>query len=373
MAGRGRADRIDRDEEPGRGRERVGWHAQPPELQRQDGRERAADEVHEEQHDQERQHAREAAGSRRTAPAARRRTRPPRRLRVVAQHERERDRAERRRQHERRADADRVGQQAARQRPDGRRQDLRGLDLARPPGPSARAAATRWPWPARAGRCRRRGRSPMRSASSCQTSCDRGEQQQEHVGDQRAHGHRLLPVAVGQPAPDGRQQAGEQRRHPDEDARPERAALLVLDAQLAHVERQERQHEREAGEDHEHARDHRPEVARATARAGRARPGRRRSRRAARPRRGPARRGSRAGARGRRPTSRARGPGRPPRGGRRRRGGSPRTTSTSRQRTPRLQPVPIALLAASLPAMASARARLRAGSSGGSRAASSGP
>ena len=68
------------------------------------------------------------------------------------------------------------------------------------------------------------------------------------------------------------------------------------------------------------------------------------------------------------------GPGPPPPPGpeARRWGGGPRSTTTSRQRTPWLQPVPRALLAASLPATAKATARARASPSCGRRSASPG-
>ncbi len=104
--------------------------AEVHQVQRQDRRERAADEVDEEQHDQQRDDARHgrdgAEGRARSSRAGLGGTA----LDVEREHEHERERAQRGGQQERAPDPDRVGQQAAGQRADRGRQDLRGLDQA---------------------------------------------------------------------------------------------------------------------------------------------------------------------------------------------------------------------------------------------------
>jgi hypothetical protein len=78
---------------------------------------------------------------------------------------------------------------------------------------------------------------------------------------QRAFDHDLATEAIGQPSPQG----GEECRHRGGDAeaqpRPERDFPHVADAQLLEIERQERHHEREAGEADERRRSHGEKVA----------------------------------------------------------------------------------------------------------------
>ena len=94
---------------------------------------------------------------------------------------------------------------------------------------------------------------PMRQARSCyDVAHQRREGQEQRRGDEGAKGHGLLAVAVGEAPPDRGEEAGEQRRDADEDARPEGRLLRVLDPELAHEEGQEGNHEGEAHEDHEH-------------------------------------------------------------------------------------------------------------------------
>ena len=280
---------------------------------------------------------RRIGGQRRACRRVRRRRGRTRGLVVEGQQQDERDRAGRRRHQERQPDADEVGQEPAGQRPDRRGQDLRRLDRA---DGAARVLARR----ARGGHREAQGADPAEQADPgaqheelADAGDERGEDHQHDVGQQRPHGHPLLAVAVGEASPDRRQQPGEQRRDADEDARPLRDLLLAVDAELAHVEGKERQHEREAGEDHEHHRRHHELVA-APGLQSRQRSCEQADRREDEPgadaRCGPRwRRRSRAGAR--RPGPLRRGA---PAGWR------PCATATSRQRTPPLQPVPMALL-----------------------------
>ena len=165
---------------------------------------------------------------------------------------------------------------------------------------------------------------------------------------------RLLAVAVGEPAPDRGQQAGEQGRHADEGPGPERGRLLARSTPRSRTKRGRngrtkakpvkttnttavitywlRCHGSTAAEA--------PRIKRAGGpRPPRARPGAR-----ATPACGPRSRGTGHHER--------RGPGS-------RTDGGVTSTTTSRHRTPCVQPVPMALLAASLPAMARASAVAR--------------
>ena len=112
------------------------------------------------------------------------------------------------------------------QRPDGRGQDLRGLDRAHRAARLLARGAARWPWPGPAGRCRRTGPTPDAQGEELPDVGD--ARPRARAGRRRRRSARtaiaLLAVAVGQPSPDRRQQPGQQRRHADEDARPERHA-----------------------------------------------------------------------------------------------------------------------------------------------------
>ncbi len=237
-------DRVGRDQQArGRG-ETVAPHPELGEVQGQDRREGPADEVHEEEDHEQRQdggqahHVEEArAGGGRGV------GRGPRRLLVEPEHEDEGDRTEAGGDHERPADADLIGQEAAREGPDGRREDLRGLDH---------------PHRERSGHGEAEGPDPSEEPDpdpERQQLDDAGHRsagdEQDHVGHQRLHRDPLLTVAVGQAAPDRRQEAREEGGDADQRPRPQGGPLLVLDPELADVEGKEGEDEGEAGEDHE--------------------------------------------------------------------------------------------------------------------------
>ena len=162
-----------------------------------------------------------------------------------------------------------------------------------------------------------------------------------------------MSVPVGESAPYGCEEPREERRRADEDAGPERRALGLLDAQLAHEEGEEGQDEGEAREDGE---DHRDRDELVAAGGGGGHESSQTSPIACFPRIS-----RRTRVRPLEPRSLATSAARP---SRRIAASGPVETTTSRQRTPRLQPVPRALLAASLPATARARPRARSGQGG---------
>ena len=211
---------------------RAGRDAEALEVQGQDRRERAADEVHEEQDDQQRRHVGQAEhrGQRRARPR-----RPPRpaagrgRLVVEGQQQAEGDRARRRRHQERPADADR-GRPGTRPASGPTAADRICADWIEP---TARPVCSRGARDVAIARPRgpippNRPMPGPQHEELADAGDERGEDHQHDVGQQRADGHPLLAVAVGEAPPDRRQQAREQRRHADEDARPLRDLLLAV-------------------------------------------------------------------------------------------------------------------------------------------------
>jgi hypothetical protein len=69
--------------------------------------------------------------------------------------------------------------------------------------------------------------------------------------DQRPLDHDLAAEAIRQLAPQRRQHGRHRRRNPQADPGPERDVADVGEAELSEVERQERHHQREAGETYE--------------------------------------------------------------------------------------------------------------------------
>ena len=202
--------------------------------------------------------------------------------------------------------------------------------------------------------------TPIRSASSCPTLVTAAREREQHdVGDERLHGDALLAVAVGEAAPDRRQQPREQRRHADQHAGPERR-VLGLRTPSSRTKRGRNGSTKAKPVKTANTIATVTSRLRRAAEAGRARhESSQNSPSASSPRTS-----SRTRPRPLEPSARATSAARPSRPTR---GSGPAVTTTSRQRTPWLQPVPSALLAASLPATASASASARSGGAGGQR------
>ena len=71
---------------------------------------------------------------------------------------------------------------------------------------------------------------------------------QEDEADERPLDHQLAAEAIRDPAPERRQQRRHGRRDAQAETGPHRHVADVADAELLQVERQERHHQREAGE-----------------------------------------------------------------------------------------------------------------------------
>ena len=77
---------------------------------------------------------------------------------------------------------------------------------------------------------------------------ERHRRHDDDEADERALDHDLAAVAIGEAAPERRQQRRERRRDAEAQARPQRDLADVADTELLEVQRQERHHQREAGE-----------------------------------------------------------------------------------------------------------------------------
>ena len=153
--------------------------------------------------------------------------------------------------HESETHPDGVGEQAAGEGTDGGGQDLRGLDAAdRAAGLIARGERGGHGQAQRPHAAEEADGGAQREELPHRRDGPR-QREQDHVGREHAHGHRLLPVAVAQAAPHRGQEPGQQGRDADEHARPGRGRLVAGDAELADVQREEGQDEREAHEHHE--------------------------------------------------------------------------------------------------------------------------
>jgi hypothetical protein len=230
-------------------------------VEGQDRCERPADEVHEEEDGEKSDNA--AEGHDRAEPRAGPLCLRPRTaaLLVEGEDEDEGQGAQPGGHEERPTGADRVGEDAPRERPDGGGEDLRGLDETDgTPGLLARCL----------GRGHRQAEGTDAAEEADADPQDEelldaphggGEGQEEDVGGEGGHDDDLVPVAVRETPPDGGEEPGEEGGDADEDTGPEGRPLGLVDAELPHEQGKEGQDEGEAGEDDKDHRDRDEQVA----------------------------------------------------------------------------------------------------------------
>ncbi len=221
------------------------------EIQRKNRTDAAVDELDAEDHSEkeqevlERQHGAETDARRRDV---RRLARFGALLFVEQQHQEQRDRIQPGGDEKRPTQADGAGQQSTDHRADRRSEPLGRLHGADRRGhPIARGRL-------RGHRQRQSavpGEKPQRGAKREHVPGPRHQRHQPHhdgAAHQRARHHDPAPVAIGQPAPEGRHQRGQRRGHAEDRPGPQGDLADVGHAKLPDEKREKRHHQREASE-----------------------------------------------------------------------------------------------------------------------------